>query len=255
MTDRIERELELPAPSDEVWEALTDPERLAGWLADEVSFDLRPGGEASFRDGETLRRGWVEEVSAPASRDGGGRLAFWWASDDEPASRVELTLEPAPASFGAAMPSLDSRARGRDPAARAPRRDRRPPVRLRQHLHRSPSSLARPRRHPLSGHHRSCGRRVRSPVRPNPPPTAGRDRRPARGYGDRAGLRASDLQAGGDQAPLRPRPSRPPRPPANRPRGPLPRNPSPPLRRRELDGRGGRPVGRAAEGAGPRIGR
>lgn len=95
MTDRIERELELPAPSEEVWEALTDPERLAGWLADEVSFDLRPGGEASFRDGETLRRGWVEEVSAPDSRDGGGRLAFWWASDDEPATRVELTLVPA----------------------------------------------------------------------------------------------------------------------------------------------------------------
>ena len=95
MTDRIERKLELPAPSEEVWEALTDPERLAGWLADEVSFELRPGGDASFRDGETLRRGWVEEVSPPESPDGGGRLAFWWASDGEPATRVELTLEPA----------------------------------------------------------------------------------------------------------------------------------------------------------------
>ncbi|HWF72248.1 MAG TPA: SRPBCC domain-containing protein [Solirubrobacteraceae bacterium] len=97
MTERIERELELPAPRDEVWEALTDPERLAGWLADEVSFELRPGGDASFRDGETLRRGWVEEVSPPGSEAGSGRLAFWWASDDEPATRVELTLEPASA--------------------------------------------------------------------------------------------------------------------------------------------------------------
>ncbi len=100
MTDRIERELELPAPSDEVWEALTDPERLAGWLADEVRLDLRPGGDASFRDGDTVRRGWVEEVSPPGSlagyEAGVGRLAFWWASDDEPATRVELTLEPAP---------------------------------------------------------------------------------------------------------------------------------------------------------------
>src|ERR1700733_2300749 len=99
-TDRIERELELPAPSDEVWEALTDPERLAGWLADEVSLDLRPGGDASFRDGERVRRGWVEEVSPPDGRgeeeDGSGRLAFWWADDDEPATRVELTLEPSP---------------------------------------------------------------------------------------------------------------------------------------------------------------
>lgn len=100
MTDRIERELELPARSEEVWEALTDPERLAGWLADEISFDLRPGGEASFRDGDRLRRGWVEEVSppdSPAAREaGGGRLTFWWASVDEPATRVELTLEPTP---------------------------------------------------------------------------------------------------------------------------------------------------------------
>ncbi|HWF35653.1 MAG TPA: SRPBCC domain-containing protein [Solirubrobacteraceae bacterium] len=95
MTDRIERELELPAPSDEVWEALTDPERLAGWLADEVSFDLRPGGDASFREGDIVRRGWVEEVSPPDT-EGDGRLAFWWASDDEPATRVELTLAPAP---------------------------------------------------------------------------------------------------------------------------------------------------------------
>ncbi|HWC87159.1 MAG TPA: SRPBCC domain-containing protein [Solirubrobacteraceae bacterium] len=100
MADRIERELELPAPSEAVWQALTDPAQLAGWLADEVSFDLRPGGDASFRDGDVLRRGWVEEVSPPGTHAGqeagGGRLAFWWASDDEPATRVELTLAPAP---------------------------------------------------------------------------------------------------------------------------------------------------------------
>ena len=93
MTDSIERELELSASSEEVWDALTDPGRLAGWLADEVRFDLRPGGDASFRDGDEVRRGWVEEVCPPAGPDG-GRLAFWWGDDDEPASRVELTLEP-----------------------------------------------------------------------------------------------------------------------------------------------------------------
>jgi uncharacterized protein YndB with AHSA1/START domain len=99
MTNRVERELELPAPSEEVWQALTDPERLAEWLADEVSLELHPGGDATFRHGDTLRRGWVEEVSPPDSaagaEAGGGRLTFWWATDDEPATRVELTLEPA----------------------------------------------------------------------------------------------------------------------------------------------------------------
>ena len=45
----IRREIVLPAPREEVWEALTDPERLADWFANDVDFDLRPGGGASFR--------------------------------------------------------------------------------------------------------------------------------------------------------------------------------------------------------------
>ena len=90
MTDLIERELDLPAAPADVWRAITDPEWLSGWLADEVALDLRPGGEARFEFGDEVRDGWVEEVSAP---DGGaGRLAFWWARDDEPASRVELVV-------------------------------------------------------------------------------------------------------------------------------------------------------------------
>jgi len=97
MTNRIERELPLPGSLAEVWQALTDPDWLAQWLADEVAMELRPGGEARFRIGAEVRTGWVEEVSPPP-RDGregrGGRLAFWWALDDEPASRVELALTP-----------------------------------------------------------------------------------------------------------------------------------------------------------------
>jgi uncharacterized protein YndB with AHSA1/START domain len=84
MTDRIERTLLLPAPPETVWEVVTDD----GWLADEVRLDLRPGGDADFRSRETSRVGWVEEAIEPS------RLAFWWAVDDEPATRVELTLDP-----------------------------------------------------------------------------------------------------------------------------------------------------------------
>jgi uncharacterized protein YndB with AHSA1/START domain len=97
MTDRIERELELPASPERVWETLTEPELLAEWLADEVTLDLRPGGEASFRTDGEARSGWIEEVSPPSGadgRDGSGRLTFWWAPDGEPASRVELVLSP-----------------------------------------------------------------------------------------------------------------------------------------------------------------
>ena len=83
MTDRIERELWLPAPPDAVWEAVTGD----GWLADQVRLDLRPGGDARFASDGRVRSGWVEDVSAPA------RLIFWWAFDDEPASRVELKID------------------------------------------------------------------------------------------------------------------------------------------------------------------
>ena len=47
MTDRVERELWLPAPPEEVWDAVTGD----GWLADEVELDARPGGDAWFRSG------------------------------------------------------------------------------------------------------------------------------------------------------------------------------------------------------------
>lgn len=94
MTDRIERELELPASIEDAWRALTDPAWLSAWLADEVSLELRPGGDARFATGDRVRTGWVEEVSAPLPGDDGraGRLAFWWGDDGEPASRVELIL-------------------------------------------------------------------------------------------------------------------------------------------------------------------
>jgi len=84
-SERIERELLLPAPRQQVWEVVTG----AGWLADEVELDLAPGGDALFRSRESVKTGWVEDASAPA------RLAFWWATPDGPPTRVELTLEPA----------------------------------------------------------------------------------------------------------------------------------------------------------------
>jgi uncharacterized protein YndB with AHSA1/START domain len=95
MTDLIEREMDFPASPAELWEALTDPEWLSSWLADAVELELWPGGEASFTIGDRLRTGWVEEVCAPAPEGGeDARLAFWWAEDGEPASRVELSLSP-----------------------------------------------------------------------------------------------------------------------------------------------------------------
>jgi uncharacterized protein YndB with AHSA1/START domain len=80
----IHREIVLPATREDVWEALTDPERLEDWFANDVDLDLRPGGGASFRwsNGEE-RHATVTEV------DHERRLTFDW--DDE--GTVEFTLE------------------------------------------------------------------------------------------------------------------------------------------------------------------
>jgi uncharacterized protein YndB with AHSA1/START domain len=80
MTDQIERELLLPAPPEQVWEVVIGP----GFLAEEVELDLEPGGDARFDE----RSGWIEQCIEAEC------IAFWWSADGEPASRVELTLEP-----------------------------------------------------------------------------------------------------------------------------------------------------------------
>jgi hypothetical protein len=92
MSDRIERRLWIAASPEDVWDVITG----ADWLADEVRLDLSPGGDAEFRTGEERKSGWVEEATRPGgTAEGAGRLAFWWATDGAPATRVEVSLEPA----------------------------------------------------------------------------------------------------------------------------------------------------------------
>jgi uncharacterized protein YndB with AHSA1/START domain len=87
----IEREIVLDAPPDEVWEALTDPEQLEEWFANDVEFDLECGGVFRWDDGE-VRRAVVEEV------DEQRRLAIrWWDPDGAEESEVTFTLVAIPA--------------------------------------------------------------------------------------------------------------------------------------------------------------
>jgi uncharacterized protein YndB with AHSA1/START domain len=86
----ITRELELPAPPDEVWEALTDPDHLAEWFANDVELDARPGGEGIFRwDNGEIRTAVVEEVEPPR------RFGFRW-TDDAGGSAVVFELDEVP---------------------------------------------------------------------------------------------------------------------------------------------------------------
>lgn len=84
---QVTRELVLPAPPDEVWEALTDPERLEEWFANDVGWD---GDELVYRwdDGDE-RRARIEESDEPR------RLRFRWRDGDGTETQVAFELEKA----------------------------------------------------------------------------------------------------------------------------------------------------------------
>jgi uncharacterized protein YndB with AHSA1/START domain len=88
---RVERETLLPASPSEVWEALTDPERLEEWLAPEVDLDPVEGGDVSVRDDGGERTGTVETVIEEE------RISFTWARPGAEPSRVDLIVEAIPA--------------------------------------------------------------------------------------------------------------------------------------------------------------
>jgi uncharacterized protein YndB with AHSA1/START domain len=93
--DRVEREAVLEASVDEVWSALTRPDRLSAWLGVTVELDLRPGGRGlARREDGAIRRIRVEVVEPPR------RLAFrWWPYERDGVrpgmgTRVAFVLEP-----------------------------------------------------------------------------------------------------------------------------------------------------------------
>ena len=93
--DRIERTVELSAPPEKVWAALTTAEGLAAWFGNEAGIDLRPGGSAwmKWANGYSVEMR-VERVEEPTV------FGFTWQieelPDDDPRrTYVEFTLEPA----------------------------------------------------------------------------------------------------------------------------------------------------------------
>jgi len=93
--DRIERTVELSAPQEKVWAALTTAEGLAAWFGNEAGIDLRPGGSAWMKWNEGFSADMrVERVEEPRV------FGFTWhiyglPEDDPRRTYVEFTLEPA----------------------------------------------------------------------------------------------------------------------------------------------------------------
>lgn len=82
---QVEREIVFPESPEEVWEALTEPERLEEWFATEVELDAQPGGAGVFRWGDgDERRATVREAT---ERE---RLVLDW---DDDGGQVVIELE------------------------------------------------------------------------------------------------------------------------------------------------------------------
>jgi uncharacterized protein YndB with AHSA1/START domain len=83
----VTREIVFPASPDEVWQALTEPDQLEQWFANDVELDPRPGGAGVFRwdDGEERR-------ATVVVADPGERLVLDWDEEGE----VEFMVEEIP---------------------------------------------------------------------------------------------------------------------------------------------------------------
>ena len=97
----IRKEIVLPAPREEVWAALTDPERLADWFANDVELDLRPGGGAHFRwgNGEERSRdvhgGRARASAWPSSGRTRARSSSRWTDDADGTLLTVVETSPA----------------------------------------------------------------------------------------------------------------------------------------------------------------
>jgi uncharacterized protein YndB with AHSA1/START domain len=86
---RVEHEIDLDAPLDDVWAALTDPSQLAEWLGGEVDLEVRREA-AGHLIGDDGARYDVLVTDVDDHR----RVAWHWWDDQGALSSVELTLEP-----------------------------------------------------------------------------------------------------------------------------------------------------------------
>jgi uncharacterized protein YndB with AHSA1/START domain len=84
----IRREIVLPEAPEEVWQALTDPERLEEWFANEVELDLERGAGVFRWDDGSERRVSIDVL------DPERRLGFRWTGEDGAETRVDFTVVP-----------------------------------------------------------------------------------------------------------------------------------------------------------------
>jgi uncharacterized protein YndB with AHSA1/START domain len=85
---QVRREVLLKAELEEVWDALTKPEALRAWFANDAELVAAPGGRGRFRWDDGSRRDAVVEAVEEQRV-----LVFRWGTSPEDESRVEIALE------------------------------------------------------------------------------------------------------------------------------------------------------------------
>jgi uncharacterized protein YndB with AHSA1/START domain len=100
----VTREITLPVEPEEAWADVSEAERLAEWMDEDVELDLWEGGEVRIGD----REGIVQEVEE------GRRLRFTWGESEvtftvdrvDGGARVRVTETGGPVAFAPRMQAL-----------------------------------------------------------------------------------------------------------------------------------------------------
>lgn len=102
----MQRDVVLDTTTEDAWDLLTDPDELAAWLGRPVTFDLRPGGAATYvePDGST-RHAVIEQV-----REGEHLSFVWWDADDRDAVVSRVVFELIPVEQGTKVAVTETRA-------------------------------------------------------------------------------------------------------------------------------------------------
>lgn len=91
----IRRQVVMPVSPERLWEALTEPDRIAAWFGGRVEWELAEGASIRFRGDDGDERAGVIEAVRP-----GRHLRFrWWPADPgdgegDGASEVSYVLQP-----------------------------------------------------------------------------------------------------------------------------------------------------------------
>ena len=83
----ITRRVDFVLSPGELWQLVTSPDALSGWLGDSVDLDLRPSGAGVIVDGDIVRNLRVTEVVD------GRRLRFVWCDRDDPRTPSQVTFD------------------------------------------------------------------------------------------------------------------------------------------------------------------